>query len=352
MIPATMTAVLLTGHGGLDRLSLRADVPTPVPAADEVLIRVGAAGLNNTDINLRIGWYSKASGVGAGPLAADAGWTGAPIEFPRIQGADVCGRIVAVGAAIDPKRVGERVLVNPILAGVGGDPGPTPRYLGSDCDGAFAQFLCVPAVSAVRVESRLTDVELASFPCAYTAAENMLSRARVVAADTVLVTGASGGVGSAAVKLARRRGARVYAVAGESKTAAVAGLGADRVLRRGADLVAELGRNSVSVVIDVVGGDQFGGLLELMARGGRYAVAGAISGAEVTLDLRTLYLKDLALFGCTIPAPGLFEALVGYIVRGEIEPTVSATYPLRAIAAAQQEFLSKAHVGKIVLVPD
>lgn len=352
MIPATMTAVLLTGHGGLECLSIRDDVPVPVPAADEVLIRVGAAGLNNTDINLRIGWYSKAGGANARPVAADAGWTGAAIEFPRIQGADCCGRILAVGTATDPKRLGERVLVNPILAGVGDGSGLAPRYLGSDRDGAFAQFLCVPTASAVRVESRLTDVELASFPCAYTAAENMLSRANVVAADTVLVTGASGGVGSAAVQLARRRGARVYAVAGESKAAAVASLGADRVLRRDEDLLAELGRDSVSVVIDVVGGGEFAGLLGLLARGGRYAVAGAIAGAEVTLDLRTLYLNDLALFGCTIAAPGLFEALVGYIVRGEIKPTVSATYPLRAIAAAQQAFLTKAHVGKIVLVPD
>ena len=352
MIPATMTAVLLTGHGGLECLSVRDDVPTPVPAADEVLIRVGAAGLNNTDINLRIGWYSKTAGEDVRATAADAGWTGTPIVFPRIQGADGCGRIVAVGAAIDSERVGERVLVNPVLAGVGSDPGRAPGYLGSDCDGAFAQYLRVPAANAVRVESRLTDAELASFPCAYTAAENMLSRASVAAADTVLVTGASGGVGSAAVQLARRRGARVYAVVGASKAAAVAVLGAERVLHRDADLVAELGPGSVSVVIDVVGGGQFSRLLELLARRGRYAVAGAIAGAEVALDLRALYLKDLALFGCTIPAPGLFEALVGYIVRGEIKPAVSATYPLRAIARAQQEFLSKAHVGKIVLTPD
>ncbi len=351
MIPTTMTAVLLTGHGGLECLSIRDDVPTPAPAAGEVLIRVGAAGLNNTDINLRIGWYSKTAGAGAHAAATDAGWTGSALEFPRIQGADACGRVVAVGTAIDPKRLGERVLVNPILARAAGDHGPEPRYLGSDCDGAFAEYLCVPGASAIPLECGLTDVELASFPCAYTAAENMLCRADVAATDTVLVTGASGGVGSAAVQLARRRGARVYALAGAAKAAAVRALGAERVLGRDADLVAELGRESVSVVIDVVGGAEFRRLLELLARGGRYAVAGAIGGAEVALDLRTLYLKDLSLFGCTIPAPGLFEALVGYIERGEIKPVVSATYPLRAIATAQQEFLSKAHVGKIVLVP-
>jgi NADPH:quinone reductase-like Zn-dependent oxidoreductase len=347
MIPPTMTAALLTGHGGLDRLSLRDDVPTPVPAPEEVLVRVGAAGINNTDINLRVGWYSKAADSDPSATAADAGWTGASLAFPRIQGADACGRIVAVGAAVPATRIGERVLVNPVLHGDGSE---APRYLGSDCDGAFAGFVRVPAANAVRIESALSDVELASFPCAYLAAENMLARAGVGPTDTVVVTGASGGVGSAAVQLARRRGARVVAIAGAAKAAEVASLGAERVIARDQDLIAALGRGSASVVIDVVGGRQFGVLLELLARRGRYAVAGAIAGAEVALDLRTLYLKDLTLAGCTIPAPGLFETLVTYIERGEIRPLVSRTYPLRQIAVAQAEFLGKAHVGKIVLL--
>ena len=351
MTPPTMTAVLLLGHGGPERLVVRDDVRTPQPAAGEVLIRVGAAGLNNTDINLRTGWYSKALDAAHDATAADAGWTGAAIAFPRIQGADACGEIFAVGSSVSQRRIGERVLVNPILESVGNVEGRPPRYLGSDCDGAFAQYLCVPAANAVRLESGLSDAQLASFPCAYTAAENMLNRAQVVAADCVLVTGASGGVGSAAVQLARRRGARVYAIAGASKAAAVTALGAERVLHRDTDLAGALGHESVSVVIDVVGGSQFPRLLEILARGGRYAVAGAIAGAAVALDLRTLYLKDLALLGCTVPAPGLFETLVGYIERGEIRPVVSATYPLRAIAAAQADFLSKDHVGKIVLLP-
>ncbi len=352
MIPRTMKAVLLTGHGGTECLAYREDVPVPLPGAGEVLIRVGAAALNNTDLNLRIGWYSKSAGDSAGASAADAGWTGAPLEFPRIQGADACGRILATGAGVSTDRIGERVLVNPVLHDTSTGGTRAPRYFGSDCDGAFAEFTRVAAANAVPVTSELSDVELASFPCAYLAAENMLARAAVGVADTVLVTGASGGVGSAAVQLARRRGATVFAVAGGSKAAAVAALGAARVIDRDADLVAVLGRDSVSVVIDVVGGRHFGSLLEVLRPQGRYAVAGAIGGAEVALDLRTLYLKDLSLAGCTIPARGLFEALIGHIERGEIRPVVSATFALRAMAAAQEEFLSKAHVGKIVLVPD
>jgi NADPH:quinone reductase-like Zn-dependent oxidoreductase len=355
MPPATMKAVLTKGHGSLEQLEYREDVPVPQPGPGEVLVAVGAAALNNTDINLRAGWYSKASGEAtlepAGRVAADAGWTGAALRFPRIQGVDACGRIAAVGAGVDRGRVGERVLVNPVLYPAAGRPLHEARYFGSDTDGAFAEYAVLPAANAVHIESPLSDAELASFPCAYTAAENLLTRARLARDETVLVTGASGGVGSAALQLARRRGARVIAVAAEAKAAGLIALGAERVIARGADLVLALGREQVEVVVDAVGGPQFPGLLEVLVRGGRYAVAGAIGGANVALDLRTLYLKDLQLDGCTIPAREVFQNLVGYIERGEIRPLIAATYALRHLAAAQAAFMEKAHLGKIVLVP-
>jgi NADPH:quinone reductase-like Zn-dependent oxidoreductase len=350
-----MRAVLLRGHGGLEQLEYRDDVPVPRPAAGEVLLRVRAAGVNNTDINLRSGWYSKSEaetpGVGRPPAqTTDGGWTGEALTFPRIQGADACGEIVAVGAGISRARIGERVLVDPVLRPGAGGSGRA-RYFGSDCDGAFAEYAAVPARNARRIGSALSDVELASFPCSYSAAENMLARAGVASGETVLVTGASGGVGSAAVQLARRRGARVVAIAGPAKAVAVGALGAARVLSRDADLGDDPGRESVDVVIDVVGGRQFPQLLEVLRPGGRYAVAGAIAGPVVELDLRTLYLKDLRLLGCTIPEAAVFGNLIGYVERGEIRPLVAATYPLGEVAAAQREFLAKGHVGKIVLVP-
>jgi NADPH:quinone reductase-like Zn-dependent oxidoreductase len=318
-----------------------------------VLVRVGACGVNNTDINTRTAWYSKSvtaateAGGGEGFAEAkteDSGWTGALPQFPRIQGADAAGRIVAAGQGVDPARVGERVLVEPVFRGASRFDAV---YFGSEVDGAFAQYARVPSAHAHAIETGLTDTELASFPCAYSAAENMLTRTAVAAGERVLITGASGGVGSAAVQLAKRRGADVTALASPDKAEAVRALGASEVLPRDAHFAPE----TFDVAIDVAGGSGFPALLDALKRGGRYGVAGAISGPIAELDLRTLYLKDLTLYGCTILDPEVFPNLVGYIERGEIRPVVAATYPLSQIVAAQRAFLTKQHVGKIVLVP-
>jgi NADPH:quinone reductase-like Zn-dependent oxidoreductase len=349
-----MRAVLLTGHGGFDKLELRDDVPVPAPGPNDVLIRVSAAGVNNTDINTRIGWYSKAVAEatevgGASGLAGaqDDGWSGATFSFPRIQGADVCGHIVAVGERVDAARIGQRVLVEPVFRGVGVFDA---IYFGSEVDGAFAEYARAPSVHAHAIDSMLSDAELASFPCAYSAAENMLTRIGLARDERVLITGASGGVGSAAVQLAKRRGAEVIAMAGAGKADAVQALGANRVIARDADLSKLFGDEYFDAAVDIVGGTQFGDILSALKRGGRYGVAGAISGPIVDLDLRTLYLKDLRLMGCTVLEPEVFPNLIGYIERGEIKPLIAATYPLCEIVAAQQEFLSKRHVGKIVLL--
>ena len=352
-IAANMRAVLLTGHGGYDKLNFRDDVPVPIPGPNDVLIRVAAAGVNNTDINTRIGWYSKAvaeaTDVGAASGIADAqddGWSGAAFQFPRIQGADACGRIVAVGDNVDPARIGERVLVESVFRGASRFD---ILYFGSEVDGGFADYTCVPSLHAHRVNSELSDIELASFPCAYGTAENILTRINLQAGERVLITGASGGVGSAAVQLAKRRGAEVTAIAADAKAEIVRSLGTSRVVPRDANLEALFGQEYFDAAVDIVGGSQFGPILNVLKRGGRYGVSGAISGPIVDLDLRTLYLKDLRLIGCTVLEPDVFANLVSYIERGEVRPLVAATYDLSDIVKAQEAFLTKQHVGKIVL---
>jgi NADPH:quinone reductase-like Zn-dependent oxidoreductase len=358
-LPNTMHAVYLTGHGGIEKLVYQTDVLVPQPKSGELLIQISAAGVNNTDINTRIGWYFKKVNEGTDVGGAtgfdtvdddDASWSGTPLTFPRIQGADVCGTVVAVGDGVNDARLGERVLVRNMLRTYV-DFRPYECWtMGSECDGGFAQFAVAPSCETHAVNCDWTDAELASVPCAYSTAENMLHRAGV-GAERVLVTGASGGVGSAAVQLAKRREAEVIALSSASKTAEVMALGADRVIDRNADLTAELGQGSVDVVIDLVAGDQWPSFLDVLRRGGRYVTAGAIAGPLAQIDVRTLYLKDLSLFGCTFQEDEVFANLIHYIEAGEIRPVVAQTYPLRDIARAQTDFLAKKHTGKLVLIP-
>ena len=358
-LPKTMAAVLLTGHGGFDKLEYREDVPVPQPKMGEVLIRVLAAGVNNTDINTRTAWYSKTNeGATQGggkatsvTAAVDATWGGEALQFPRIQGIDVCGRIVAAGSGVNSSQMGERVLVDPCLREPVQWESFQAHFLGSECNGGFAQYCVAPAIHTHKIECPLTDAELASFPCAYSTAENLLHRMKLAAGETVLVTGASGGVGSAAVQLARRRGAKVIAVAAEEKGASVVALGAERVVPRGENLVEALGRECLEAVVDLVAGPQWPELFDLLKPGGRYAIAGAIAGPIVPLDVRTLYLKDLSFFGCTVLDREVFPNLICYIERGEVQPVVAATFPLSEIVKAQQLFLSKKFTGKLVLLP-
>ncbi|WP_247596768.1 alcohol dehydrogenase family protein [Hydrogenophaga sp. PAMC20947] len=343
-IPTHMKGVQLTGHGGLDQLAIRDNIPVPTPGPRDVLIRVRAAGVNNTDLNTRIGWYAKSEGD-----SSDAGWNGEGLKFPRIQGADVCGEVVAVGAEVDPALLNKRVLIEPCLQEANGKALEQPWYFGSECDGGFAEYTVVAARHAHAINSPLSDVELASFPCSYSTAENMLTRANVGANDVVLITGASGGVGSAAIQLAKARGAQVIAVTSPTKADALLALGARQALDRNDDMVKALGKNSVTVVIDLVAGAQWPSLLDVLKPFGRYATAGAIAGPMVELDVRTLYLKDLSLFGCTVLGETVFANLVRRIESGDIQPLVAQTFPLDHIREAQTQFETKAHIGKLVL---
>lgn len=349
--PKTMRGVVLTGHGGFDRLEVRDDLRVPTPGQGEVLIGVGASAVNNTDINTRIGWYSKAvrgdtaSGARAGfqqETDGDGSWSGGVLSFPRIQGADCCGRIVAVGTGVSPGRVGQRVLVRAIQSPSGSDAVLPTATLGSESDGAFAEFMVAPAVDAIVVQSRWSDVELASFPCAFSTAEGMIQRCGL-GPERVVIAGASGGVGSGAIQLAKRRGAHVTAISSPSKWEELRALGADEVLDRD----TELPHQEFHVVLDLVGGPHWGALVDSLRVGGRYVTAGAIAGPIVELDLRTLYLRDLSFFGCTHQPPNIFTDLVSYIEAEEIRPVVASIYPLNEMRNAQEAFLSKSHVGKI-----
>ena len=185
------------------------------------------------------------------------------------------------------------------------------------------------------------------FRSAYGTAHNLLSRSGVKAGEKVLISGASGGVGYAAVQLALLRGARVTGQASAAKAGALRDAGA-KVIDR--DAVPEA--RGFDVVIDVVGGGQWQKRLDALRPGGRYAVSGAIAGPMVEGDLRSVYLNDLSLFGCTHQSREVFSGLVTIINTGKLRPLVSKTYALRDIAAAQADLMAGRYPGKLVLVPE
>lgn len=354
----TMKAVVTMGNGGYDQL-VYCDVVRPEPGPGEVLVQVLAAGMNNTEINTRLGWYSSSVKKSTADTAdseqvaptrkADGGWNAAT-PFPFIQGTDCCGIVVEAGSVANRHLVGQRILVRACMR-TEGFASPENIWMASDFDGAFAQFVKVPATEVFPVNCDWSDAELATIPCAYGTAENMIERAGIGRGMRVLVAGASGGVGSAAVQLAKRRGAHVIGVTADGKMKDVLGAGADDVVDREANPVAVLGKESVDVVIDNVAGAKFGSMLEVLRRGGKYVSSGAISGPLVELDMRVFYLKDLTLIGCTGWDEPVFPNLISYIERGEIRPLLAKTYPLDQIVSAQQEFLKKSHVGNFVLIP-
>jgi NADPH:quinone reductase-like Zn-dependent oxidoreductase len=288
---------------------------------------------------------------------AGASWNTETVMFPRIQGAAVVGRIAAVGANVDRARIGERVILDPQIRDMSRPPrAQLIAYLGGDRDGGFAEYVAIDQSNAHRVASDLSDAELATFPTSYDTAEEMLERARLAAGETVVVTGAAGGVGTALIQLSLIRGARVIAIAGAAKEERLRALGAnDFVARERPDVLAAVeaiaGPQGIDVVADVVGGRIFGDLLKMLKRGGRYATAGAIAGPVQPMDLRDLIYKDLEMYGITCPTPATFRRVVDCVERGRLKPLVERIYSLRELREAQSELVKRNHVGKFVVHP-
>ena len=234
-----MRAAVLTRFGGPDAVELRS-VPDPEPGTGQVRVRVGAAAVNNTDLWTREGAYGL-----PGDPDARAGWKG-EIDFPRVQGADVAGVVDALGEGVDAAVDGRRVLIDP--ATVEGD-GEEPRLvgvMGSEYDGGFAEYVVVAADRVHDMsDSPLDDVELACLPIAYGTAMGMLERGGVRRGETVLITGASGGVGLAAVQLAAARGCRVIGQTSAGKVELVREAGADETVDREAGGLGRAGTRTV-----------------------------------------------------------------------------------------------------------
>ncbi|WP_280563980.1 MULTISPECIES: zinc-binding dehydrogenase [unclassified Chromohalobacter] len=366
-LPDAMAAMLLTGHGDIDKLVYRQDVSVPRPAKGEVLVQVTATAKNNTDRKAREGLYpTKDKGdttsfqIGGSPT----------LTFPRIQGADVAGHVVAVGEDVSAERIGQRGLLDfNIYADDRSDINLTPDYYGHGADGGFAEYIAVPSAQFHTVDNpELADAELAAMGmCSYQTALHMLNAANVKAGERVLVTGASGGVGTALIRLCRIMGATPYALSQPDKAEALLALGAEAVLDRSdmqdfTEKVRELTQDQpIDAVMDLVGGEMTDRFIDTMifdmkrrTTNPRLSIAGASGGNISEIMWTRIYLYQVQIFGVSHGTRDEAEQLVAWIRAGQLKPVLHAAFKLSELHDAERYFVSRNsnYLGKIVVVPD
>jgi len=366
-IPRQMAAMQLVGHGGIEQLVYSDAVPVPQPAPGEVLVQVTATAKNNTDRKAREGLYPTRDETEVTSFAIG----GAPtLTFPRIQGADVVGRVAAVGAGVDDGRIGERGLLDfNIYSSQRRDINLAPDYYGHGADGGFAEYVAVPSDQFHAIDKReLSDAELASMGmCSYQTAYHLLTIAGIVAGEHVLVTGASGGVGTALIQLCRIIGAIPYALSTAAKAQFLYELGAEHVFdRHHLDDFIEQTRSVTGgvpfdAVVDLVGGDMTMRFIEAMtfdmnARSTypRLSIAGASAGNVSKLVWTVIYLYQVQIFGVSHGTREEAEQLIAWIRGGQLKPVLHAAFKLSELHACERYFVDRNadYIGKIVVVPD
>jgi NADPH:quinone reductase-like Zn-dependent oxidoreductase len=342
-----MKAVLIRGHGGYEALEI-VETPPPVAGPGEVLVRVRAAGMNHLDT-----WVRR-------------GMPGVVLPLPMIPGSDAAGEIAALGPGVDGPAVGERVFVSPgfscgrCVACLSGEEPLCRDYgiLGEHRNGTEAELIAIPAACVMPLPEGLSFEEGAAFPLVFLTAWHMLvSRARVRVGEVVLVHAAGGGVGTAAVQIARLHGARVLATDGsDDKATRVRALGADDVINyRRADFHEEArrltGKRGVDVVVDSVGQETWDRSLRSLARGGRLVTCGATSGHEGRTDLRHVFFKGLSILGSTMGSRADLLRLARLIGERRLRPVIDRVLPLDRVAEGHRAMAERSIFGKIVLVP-
>lgn len=345
-----MKVVQVNGYGGVEQLEV-VERPVPTPRAGEVLIEVKACGINNTEIWMREGAYGT---------DAQSGWKPEGVQFPRVPGSDISGRIVQVGSGVDEARNGQDVVLFPFTSsGAEGTEhiSEDMAFIGSEYDGGYAEYVVWPAELCYAMP--LTDyTKSAVFSVSGLTAWHMNEQVQLQPGQTVLVTGANGGVGSLNVQIAARVfGATVIAVVGDLKTEeALKRLGATHVLSyRSEQLVDEIiavNGGPIDAVLDVVGNPLFKTALIVLKNGGKFCISGSAGGQQTHLDFRTMYLKHLTFYGSVLGTRVEFARMLDAIAAGKLEPVIDRTFPLEEAAAAQTYFKETGKLGKIVLIPD
>lgn len=337
-----MLAIQIQQYGTADTL-VAVDVPRPLPGPHDVLVRVDAVGVNRLDLLLREGRVFQ-------------------VPLPRIPGTDFCGEIVAVGAEVPQERVGERVFAAPILACGecahcrAGEDNLCEHFgtVGSTIDGGYAQYVRLPARNAVPLPAGMDAIAGASFGLTYATAAAMLRRGRLAEGETVVVLGANGGLGYAAVELARVAGARVIAVTRDAAAASsLRAAGAMAVVAPGAGLAeavrALTAGHGADLVFEHVAAATFADSLAALRVGGRLVLGGVTTGTEATLDLKAVFTKRLEILGCRGSGRRDLDRVVDLVACGALRPNVHQVLPLTEAGRAHRTLESGGILGKIIL---
>ena len=340
-----MKAVRFHRHGGPEVLQYE-DAPDPVPNADEALVRVRACSLNHLDL-----W-------------ARNGLPNVEIPLPHISGSDVSGVVEQVPEEEKEFHKGDEIVMNPgvscgrcekCLLGLD-DQCRYYTIIGYGTDGGYAELVKIPSTNLVRKPEGMSFEEAAAFPLVFLTAYHMLvTKARVLAGEKVLVLAAGSGVGSAAVQVAKAFGAEVIATAGgQDKLAKARALGADHVVdHHRQDVLEEVrkitGKKGVDVVVEHVGKATWEGSVKALAKGGRLVLCGATTGSEVTTDLRYLFNRELTIYGSFMSSRGELLSVTKLVDSRRVKPVVDSVFPLQKAAEAQKRMEGSEHFGKIVL---
>ncbi len=366
----TMKAMVLTGHGGIDKLVYK-DVEIPSPKKGEVLVEVHATAKNNTDRKARIGVYgvddNNKNEVTSFDMSGDNTFI-----FPRIQGADIVGTIVDVGSDVSTSRIGQKGLIDFNIY-IGGDKNDnlnlTPDYYGHGANGGFAEYVVVPDENFYNMSDLdIDDAQLAALGmCSYQTGLRMLNASRVKKGDIVLVTGASGGVGTALIQMCRILGAIPYALSTKEKEKLLLKIGAEKVIIRGdlrtlkkRILEATEGK-TVDAVMDMIGGDYTNVFLDSMIENmknrddyPRLSIAGA-SGSNITeIMWSKIYLYQIEIHGVSHGTRNEAKQLMQWIKEAKLKPMLHGAFKLSQLHKCEEYFANRSsnYLGKVVVVPD
>lgn len=325
-----MKAAVIEKQGGLDGLVYR-DWPDPVAGPGEIVVRVHACGLNHLDIFIR------------------RGMPGFPVPLPFISGGDIAGEVAELGEGVSAFAPGDRVLVNP----------STPKgMLGEQIPGGMAEKVAVPADHAILIPDEVSYREAACLPVAYGTAQRMLiSRGKLQAGETILILGASGGVGNGCVQIARNLGATVIAAAGDAdKLERLRTLGADHLINyKEQDFSAETWRISekrgVDVVVNFTGGDTWAPSLRCLRKGGRLLTCGATAGFDPKTDIRYIWVRELNILGSDGWTTEDIRRMLDGVRSGSITPVISQVLPLEQAREAEALIEDRGIFGKVILEP-